>query len=55
MSRGYSLVVEHSIADREVPGSNPGIPCIFFKYLIQFGTAIEPLSYISYKLLISFW
>jgi hypothetical protein len=30
---GYSSVVEHSTADREVPGSNPGAPslfCIFF-------------------------
>ena len=25
-SRGYSLVVEHSTADREVLGSNPGVP-----------------------------
>ena len=24
--RGYSSVVEHSTADREVPGSNPGAP-----------------------------
>ena len=23
---GYSSVVEHSTADREVPGSNPGAP-----------------------------
>ena len=28
--RGYSSVVEHSTADREVPGSNPGAP---FKHL----------------------
>ena len=28
-SRGYSSVVEHSTADRKVPGSNPGVPCIF--------------------------
>ena len=27
---GYSSVVEHSTADREVPGSNPGVPLIFF-------------------------
>ena len=27
-SRGYSSVVEHSTADREVPGSNPGVPDI---------------------------
>jgi hypothetical protein len=25
-ARGYSSVVEHSTADREVPGSNPGAP-----------------------------
>ena len=25
-ARGYSSVVEHSTADREVPGSNPGVP-----------------------------
>jgi hypothetical protein len=25
-TRGYSSVVEHSTADREVPGSNPGVP-----------------------------
>ena len=28
--RGYSSVVEHSTADREVPGSNPGVPYFFF-------------------------
>ena len=27
---GYSSVVEHSTADREVPGSNPGAPSLFF-------------------------
>ena len=27
-SRGYSLVVEHSTAKREVPGSNAGVPDI---------------------------
>ena len=27
-SWGYSSVVEHSTADREVPGSNPGVPSI---------------------------
>ena len=26
---GYSSVVEHSTADREVPGSNPGVPFYF--------------------------
>ena len=29
-TRGYSSVVEHSTADREVPGSNPGVPSAFF-------------------------
>ena len=28
--RGYSSVVEHSTADREVPGSNPGVPLPFY-------------------------
>ena len=28
-NRGYSSVVEHSTADREVPGSNPGVPSFF--------------------------
>ena len=28
-ARGYSSVVEHSTADREVPGSNPGVPLAF--------------------------
>ena len=28
--RGYSSVVEHSTADREVPGSNPGCPLLCF-------------------------
>ena len=27
---GYSSGVEHLTADQEVPGSNPGAPCIFF-------------------------
>ncbi len=27
---GYSSVVEHSTADREVPGSIPGAPSSFF-------------------------
>ena len=30
-SWGYSSVVEHSTADREVPGSNPGVP-LFCKF-----------------------
>ena len=29
ITRGYSSVVEHSTADREVPGSNPGAPFVF--------------------------
>ena len=29
---GYSSVVEHSTADREVPGSNPGVPLFFFLF-----------------------
>ena len=32
VTRGYSSVVEHSTADREVPGSNPGVPYHFRKY-----------------------
>ena len=27
---GYSSGVEHLTADQEVPGSNPGAPCLFF-------------------------
>ena len=27
--RGYSSGVEHSTADREVPGSIPGVPCFW--------------------------
>ena len=29
--RGYSSGVEHSTADREVPGSIPGVPLIFLR------------------------
>ena len=32
-SWGYSSVVEHSTADREVPGSNPGVPSNFLQLL----------------------
>ena len=32
---GYSSVVEHSTADREVPGSNPGVPYSFFLRLFR--------------------
>ncbi len=31
-SWGYSSVVEHSTADREVPGSNPGAPSKDFDF-----------------------
>ena len=31
--RGYSSVVEHSTADREVPGSNPGAPWLTSAFL----------------------
>ena len=31
-SWGYSSVVEHSTADREVPGSNPGAPFQFYLF-----------------------
>ena len=31
---GHSSVVEHSTADREVPGSNPGAPFKTFFYFI---------------------
>ena len=33
MQRGYSSVVEHSAAVREVSGSNPMVPCIIFERL----------------------
>ena len=36
VTRGYSSVVEHSTADREVPGSNPGAPCFLFLVIIVF-------------------
>ena len=34
-SWGYSSVVEHSTADREVPGSNPGTPFLFFFFFLS--------------------
>ncbi len=34
--RGYSSVVEHSTADREVPGSNPGAPYFFFSLISDY-------------------
>ena len=52
MAGGYSSVVEHSTADREVPGSNPGVPYRFLFNSIQFGIAIEPFTFIlSYTFL----
>jgi hypothetical protein len=30
---GYSSVVEHPTADRAVPGSNPGAPCVKYQTL----------------------
>ena len=36
---GYSSVVEHSTADREVPGSNPGVPfylCSIFPWNLSY-------------------
>ena len=32
--RGYSSGVEHSTADREVPGSIPGVPLVFLAFFI---------------------
>ena len=49
-SWGYSSVVEHSTADREVPGSNPGVRCIstlvhkeigLYNYVVLFVTYIS--------------
>ena len=37
---GYSSVVEHSTADREVPGSNPGAPSAFFPPFLQKSSTI---------------
>ena len=59
-SWGYSSVVEHSTADREVPGSNPGVPLIFKlkkkiskNYKIKFCIKIEQrLISTAYGLLI---
>ena len=45
--RGYSSGVEHSTADREVPGSIPGVPLVFqnaqksFEYLLIFSAEIK--------------
>ena len=44
-NRGYSSVVEHSTADREVPGSNPGAPCVLaFLLLATRANKTEGLS-----------
>ena len=32
-SWGHSSVVEHSTADRQVPGSNPGVPYILTMHI----------------------
>ena len=52
--RGYSSGVEHLTADQEVPGSNPGAPCLigffihgdcylfhFPSFLHQFGSSLK--------------
>ena len=41
MQRGYSSVVEHSAAIREVPGSNLVVPCIIFERLEKKGIGRE--------------
>ena len=33
--RGYSSGVEHSTADREVPGSIPGVPLVFLNLWVK--------------------
>ena len=48
---GYSSVVEHSTADREVPGSNPGAPSFFFSIL--FITVM--IFFLSTGILSSLW
>ncbi len=35
VSGGIAQWVEHSTADREVPGSNPGAPYLFFIASVQ--------------------
>ena len=46
--RGYSSVVEHSTADREVPGSNPGVPSCFA--MCTFRVFVLLFCLISYRL-----
>ena len=48
MHRGYSSVVEHSTADREVPGSNPGVPSCFA--MCTFRVFVLLFCLISYRL-----
>ena len=48
-SRGYSSVVEHSTADREVPGSNPGVPLFFRSYNVNQRSRVHFISHISFS------
>ena len=41
--RGYSSGVEHSTADREVPGSIPGVPCFWASRTLSLGISILKL------------
>ena len=55
--RGYSSVVEHSTADREVPGSNPGVPLLLFRIdkLLLFGPSISSsFVYLFFNILFNF-
>ena len=51
--RGYSSVVEHSTADREVPGSNPGAPLIL-RYLFSSNRS-SLLSFCFFLVLRGLW
>ena len=42
---GYSSVVEHSTADREVPGSNPGAPSLFFFPFLLYNSPLNKITY----------
>uniref|UniRef100_A0A0K0G5Y7 Uncharacterized protein n=1 Tax=Strongyloides venezuelensis TaxID=75913 RepID=A0A0K0G5Y7_STRVS len=35
-SRGYSSVVEHVTADHMVPGSIPGVPYVYYFYILTY-------------------
>ena len=48
---GYSSVVEHSTADREVPGSNPGVPLIFFCSELRGGGINDTVSDIEVEII----